>query len=109
MGNVWYIVILCVGILYVLNPIDLVPDVIPILGWIEALLVFAAALPKTPWQLLDIKASAADAEVKAAYRAKLMQYHPDRVAPLGEDVQRLAHEKKLEIQRAYEHIKRRRT
>jgi len=75
MGNVWYIVILCVGILYVLNPIDLVPDVIPILGWIEDLLVFAAALPKTPWQLLDIEASASDAEVEAAYRAKLMQYH----------------------------------
>jgi DnaJ like chaperone protein len=38
-----------------------------------------------------------------------MQYHPDRVAHLGEDLQRLAHEKTLEIQRAYEHIKRRRT
>ena len=72
MGNVWYIVILCVGILSVLNPIDLVPDVIPILGWIEDLLVFAAALPKTPRQLLDIEASASDAEVEAAYRAKLM-------------------------------------
>ena len=55
-----------------LTPIDLVPDVIPILGWIEDLLVFAAALPKTPWQLLDIEASASDAEVEAAYRAKLM-------------------------------------
>jgi DnaJ like chaperone protein len=149
MGNVWYIVILCIGILYVLNPIDLVPDVIPILGWIDDLLVFAvawwlinrmrtwvpadadakrdeasrrsqangdtlrdpsaASLPKTPWQLLDIEPGASDETIDAAYKAQLMQYHPDRVAHLGEDLQRLAHEKTLEIQRAYEHIKRRRT
>jgi DnaJ like chaperone protein len=58
--------------------------------------------------LLDIESGASDAEVEAAYKAKLMQYHPDRVAHLGEDLQRLAHERTLEIQRAYEHIKRRR-
>ncbi|ETW93741.1 MAG: hypothetical protein ETSY1_37885 [Candidatus Entotheonella factor] len=149
MGNVWPLVVLCLGILYVLSPIDVVPDIIPILGWIEDFLVFAAALwlanrmrkpspedieveqdetsrdsradgdalrdqpaaalPKTPWQLLDIDPGASDEAIEAAYKAKLMQYHPDRVAHLGEDLQRLAHEKTLEIQRAYEHIKRRRT
>ncbi|ETX04004.1 MAG: hypothetical protein ETSY2_31310 [Candidatus Entotheonella gemina] len=149
MGNIWYIVILCLGILYVLSPIDAVPDVVPILGWVEDLLVFAvalwlanrmrkpspaetaneqdetsgssradgdtlrdqpaASLPKTPWQLLDIEPDASDEALEAAYKAKLMQYHPDRVAHLGEELQRLAHEKTLEIQRAYEYIKRRRT
>ncbi len=148
MGNIWYIVILCFGILYVLSPIDLVPDFVPILGWVEDLLVFAVALwladrvrksaptddaskpgeasshtradgdplgdqpkaplPKTPWQLLDIEPGASDEAIEAAYKAQLMQYHPDRVAHLGEDLQRLAHEKTLEIQRAYEQIKRRR-
>jgi DnaJ like chaperone protein len=142
MGNVWYMVILCLGILYVLSPFDLVPDVIPILGWIEDIVVFAAALwlanrvrapasdhaskhaeadggsqeepaaaplPKTPWQLLDLEPDASDEAIDAAYKAKLLQYHPDRVAHLGEDLQRLAHEKTLEMQRAYEQIKRRRT
>lgn len=44
MGNVWYLVVLCLGILYVLSPIDVVPDVVPILGWVEDVLVFAVAL-----------------------------------------------------------------
>lgn len=147
MSNVWYIVILCLGILYVLSPFDLVPDFVPVLGWVEDLLVFAVALwlanrmrssapadatsgqgdeprssdsdtlrdpptpplAKTPWQVLDIEPDASEEDIDAAYKAKLMQYHPDRVAHLGEDIQRLAHEKTLEIQRAYEQIKRRRT
>ncbi len=148
MGNVWYIVILCVGILYLLNPFDLVPDFVPILGWIEDLVVVAVAfwlanrvrstapggdasrqhtgsertqtdreamgerqtesLSKTPWQLLDIEPDADEEAVETAYKAKLMQYHPDRAAHLGEELQELAHEKTLELQRAYEHIKRQR-
>ncbi len=149
MGNIWAIVILCLGILYVLSPVDLVPDFVPIMGWIEDLFVFAAALwwanrmrtsrpaaadagpddeprraqadrdtlaeapsaslPQTPWQLLGIEPDASEDAIEAAYKAQLMQYHPDRVAHLGEDLQRLAHEKTLEIQRAYEQIKRWRT
>jgi DnaJ like chaperone protein len=33
------------------------------------------------------------------------QYHPDKVQHLGEDFQRLAHEKFVAIQKAYEKIK----
>ncbi len=148
MSNVWSIVILCIGILYFLSPIDFVPDFVPILGWLEDLVVVAVALwlanrtrtatpeegtsephedpkyaeaerdarrgratespAKTPWQLLDVEPDADDDAIEAAYKAQLMQYHPDRAAHLGEDLRRLAHEKTLEIQRAYEQIKRQR-
>ncbi len=147
MGNVWYIVILCFGILYLLSPIDLVPDFVPVLGWLEDIVVVAVAfwlanrmrsspaggasgqhagseraqterdamrdrptepLAKTPWQLLDVEPDADEEAIEAAYKAQLMQYHPDRVAHLGEELQGLAHEKTLEIQRAYEQIKRQR-
>ena len=56
--------------------------------------------------MLDIEPDASDEAIDAAYKAKLMQYHPDRVAHLGDELQRVAHEKTLEIQRAYEQIKR---
>lgn len=33
------------------------------------------------------------------------EYHPDKVAHLGEDLQKLAHQKALEIQRAYQQLR----
>ena len=40
--------------------------------------------------------------------ARMKQYHPDRVSGLGEELQHLAHEKTLAIQRAYEELRQRR-
>lgn len=39
-----------------------------------------------------------------AYRERLKEYHPDRVAGLGAELQKLAHRKTLDIQRAYDEL-----
>ena len=50
------------------------------------------------------RADSSDA-IHAAYRARMQEYHPDKVAHLGEELQVLAHEKSLEIQRAYRQLR----
>jgi DnaJ like chaperone protein len=50
--------------------------------------------------------SASQETIQAAYRARMNEYHPDKVTHLGEELQQLAHRKALEIQRAYERLRR---
>jgi uncharacterized membrane protein YkvA (DUF1232 family) len=66
------------------------------------------ASPKTddPYEILGIPASATVDEIQAAYRARMREYHPDKVAHLGEGLQKLAHKKAQEIQQAYQKLKR---
>jgi DnaJ-domain-containing protein 1 len=40
-------------------------------------------------------------ELTRAYREQMKKYHPDRVADLPAEFQALAHQKAIEIQRAY--------
>ena len=56
--------------------------------------------------MLGISRSATSEEIQAAYRARMREYHPDKVAHLGEDLQQLAHRKSQEIQRAYQKLRR---
>ena len=56
--------------------------------------------------VLGVGRSASREEVRAAYRARMQEYHPDKVAHLGADLQALAHEKAQEIQRAYRQLQR---
>jgi DnaJ-domain-containing protein 1 len=58
-----------------------------------------------PHEILGIDASASAQEVQAAYRARMQEYHPDKVSHLGEELQEVAHRKTLEIQRAYEQLR----
>jgi DnaJ like chaperone protein len=44
-------------------------------------------------------------EIKRAYRRLSMEYHPDKVAHLGEEFRRVAEEKMKEINVAYQHLK----
>ena len=60
------------------------------------------------YTILEISPSATDDEVWTAYRRMAMKYHPDRVATLGEDVQKAAEEKFKKVQEAYESIKKQR-
>lgn len=53
---------------------------------------------------LGITKDATDEEVRKAYRKMAMQYHPDRVATLGDDVKEAATKKFQEINEAKERI-----
>lgn len=56
------------------------------------------------YKILEITPSATDAEVKKAYRKMAIKYHPDKVATLGEDIQKAAEEKFKAVSQAYEAI-----
>lgn len=57
------------------------------------------------YKILGIEPNATDDEVKKAYRKMAVKYHPDKVAHLGEDLQKQAKEKFQRVQQAYEDIK----
>jgi DnaJ like chaperone protein len=54
---------------------------------------------------LGLLASASEEEIKHAYRALSMQYHPDKVRHLGAEFQRVAEAKMKEINAAYDYLK----
>ena len=56
------------------------------------------------YRILEIDPSASDDDVKKAYRKMAVKYHPDKVATLGEDVQKAAEEKFKAMNQAYEAI-----
>jgi DnaJ like chaperone protein len=60
------------------------------------------------YKILEIDSTVSDDDVKKAYRKMAMKYHPDKVATLGEDVKRTAHEKFQKLNEAYEKIKKER-
>ena len=57
------------------------------------------------YKVLEVSPDATDDEVKKAYRKLALKHHPDRVASLGEDVQKAAEEKFKNINDAYERIR----
>ncbi len=58
-----------------------------------------------PYQILGIDSSASGEEIQTAYKARMHEYHPDKVAHLGEELQKVAHRKAIEIQQAYEQLR----
>jgi hypothetical protein len=54
------------------------------------------------WEILETSERATLEEVKAAYRAKVRKYHPDRVNDLATELQELADRRMKEINQAYE-------
>lgn len=123
---VWLVILL-----YLISPIDLLPDRIGPLGLIDDLfialyLLYRFSRPKaenkgqkaeadkpkqqaeegekskTPWEVLDVPEDAEFSEIQRAYRKKVAAYHPDKVSHLGAELQKLAHEKMLEIQQAFD-------
>ena len=60
------------------------------------------------YKILEIESTATDEEVKKAYRKIAVKYHPDKVAYLGEDFRKIAHEKFQKVNDAYEKIKKER-
>ena len=68
--------------------------------------IFAQFRPNNDsnYRILEIDPSASNDEVKKAYRKMAIKYHPDKVATLGEDVQKAAEEKFKAVNQAYEAI-----
>lgn len=59
---------------------------------------------KDPFEILGVVPGASKQEIQAAYRKVVQQYHPDKVAHLGRELQDLAKEKFVEIQTAYDYL-----
>ena len=68
--------------------------------------IFAQFRPSNDsnYRILEIEPNATDEEVMKAYRKMAIKYHPDKVATLGEDVQKAAEEKFKAVNQAYEAI-----
>ncbi|MBT5956397.1 MAG: DnaJ domain-containing protein [Candidatus Marinimicrobia bacterium] len=60
------------------------------------------------YKILEIDASASEAEIKKAYRKMAIKYHPDKVQHLGDDFQKMAEEKFKTLNEAYQNIKKER-
>ncbi|MBL7963420.1 MAG: TerB family tellurite resistance protein [Flavobacteriales bacterium] len=67
--------------------------------------MFRRPSSSTAYQILELEPTATDEEVKKAYRRMAIKYHPDKVAQLGEEVQKAAAEKFRKVQEAYERIR----
>jgi DnaJ like chaperone protein len=60
------------------------------------------------YKILEIEPTATNEEIKKAYRAMAVRYHPDKVSHLGEELANSAKEKFQKINEAYEKIKKER-
>lgn len=65
----------------------------------------AQEAPKSPYEILELEPGASVEQIEKNYRKLVAQYHPDKVDHLGEDLKKVAHEKMLQIQDAYEQLK----
>ncbi len=60
------------------------------------------------YKILGIDQNATIQEIKKAYRKKAIEYHPDKVEHLGEDIRKGAEEKFKKVNEAYEQLKKER-
>lgn len=60
------------------------------------------------YDILEITPNATNEEVKKAYRRLAVEYHPDKVHHLGEDIHKAATEKFQKLNAAYEEIRKQR-
>ena len=56
------------------------------------------------FRILEIDQSASDEEIKKAHRKMVIKYHPDKLQGVSNDIVKLAEEKFLLVQQAYEEI-----
>ena len=68
----------------------------------------AAPGPDDPYAVLGIAASTSDEELEQAYRRRMSEYHPDRVANAAPEIRDIADQRSREINQAYDRIKRQR-
>jgi hypothetical protein len=63
-----------------------------------------AASEPDPWTVLGVNPTASSSEVARAFRARMAQYHPDKVATMGPEIRALADEKAKLITLAYARV-----
>jgi DnaJ-domain-containing protein 1 len=71
----------------------------------------AAAPPASsddPYRLLGIASDCSDEELEQAYRKRMSEYQPDRVANAAKEIRDMADQRAREINQAYDRIKRQR-
>ena len=61
-----------------------------------------------PYETLGIASAASDEELEQAYRRRMSEYHPDRVASAAPEIREMADRRAREINQAYDRIKRER-
>ena len=59
-----------------------------------------------PRVILNVSRYATKDQIKKAYKELIKKYHPDKVAYLGDEFQKMAHKKMVNIQKAYETLMR---
>ena len=64
-----------------------------------------ARVPKDPWGVLGVDRDSSPEDIKKAYRRLVNQYHPDKVAHLGEEFRELAEMRFKEIHGAYQELR----
>jgi len=62
----------------------------------------ATVSARTWYQTLGVPETANRDTIENAYRQQIRQYHPDKVATMGEDIRRLAETRTKEINAAYD-------
>ncbi|MBW6498504.1 MAG: TerB family tellurite resistance protein [Bacteroidales bacterium] len=60
------------------------------------------------YRILEVEPDASEEEIKKAFRAMALKYHPDRVSHLGEEFRKAAEEKFQQVNEAYNTIKKQR-
>jgi DnaJ-domain-containing protein 1 len=61
-----------------------------------------------PYAVLGVSVGSSDEEIEQAYRRKMSEYHPDRVASAAEEIRALAETRARDINAAYETIRQQR-
>lgn len=63
-------------------------------------------LAPDPWAVLGVAPTAAPGEIARAFRARMAEYHPDKVATMGPEIRALAEEKSRAISLAHANARR---
>jgi DnaJ-domain-containing protein 1 len=64
--------------------------------------------PGDPYAVLGIGSDASDEDLEQAWRRRMSEYHPDRVANAAKEIRDIADQRAREINQAYDQIKRQR-
>jgi len=73
-------------------------------AYVDQLLNLGSTTLEDAYKVLGVSPDASDDEVKKAYRKLALQYHPDKVASLGDDVKAAAEKKFKELGAAKDRI-----